>query len=132
MSRLKREQQQDYFRSVGAVQNPSQNAHPPQIPPPPPLSIPSTHNNRTLYGPESGLVDHFGFAANGNAYQHGTQDGNGASPIQYQSERSLSRKRSYDQREESSSEEGDSPRRQEDDITPKHKKRQPKVAAAYR
>ena len=42
------------------------------------------------------------------------------------------RKRNFDAREESSSdEEDDSPKRQENDVTPRHKKRQPKVAAAY-
>ncbi|KAL9128685.1 MAG: hypothetical protein Q9217_002678 [Psora testacea] len=129
------EQQPPLYQANGTAKVSQQyghTAHPP--PPPPPIQNPS-HNNTMVQSPDSGGADPYGYVSNsadsGNGhYIYGT-DGQAASPTQYRSDQSLSRKRSYDQRE-SSSEESDSSRRQEDDITPKHKKRQPKVAAAYR
>ena len=56
-------------------------------------------------------------------------DGQASSPTETRSEKSLGRKRP---RDSSSDEEDTLRRRQEDDYTPKLRKRQPKVAAAYR
>lgn len=87
------------------------------------------------------LVNPFGSNTNGVDYSNGNGNGNSngtfspltdgqaPSPIESRSEKVLSRKRHRD----SSSDEEDTPkRRQEDDYTPKLKKRQPKVAEAYR
>lgn len=72
---------------------------------------------------------------------HGDPYGYGASSaekghlppsVKLRSESSANRKRIYDCRDSSSSEDESEGRRQEDDVTPKHKRRQPKVAEAYR
>ena len=70
---------------------------------------------------------------NGNGNVNGVfnppTDRQASSPIELRSENSLSRKRHRD----SSTDEEDTPkRRQQDDYTPNFKKRQPKVADAYR
>ncbi|KAI4209884.1 MAG: hypothetical protein LQ351_007238 [Letrouitia transgressa] len=58
-------------------------------------------------------------------------DGKPMSPTQSRSDKAHGRKRGYSQ--QGSSDEGETPkRRQVDDVTPKLKRRQPKVAAAYR
>lgn len=68
---------------------------------------------------------------NGNGYGRYPADGQSQSPIKIRSERSVGRKREYDNRD--SSDEDETPRRrQADDVTPKLKRRQPKVDAAYR
>lgn len=72
---------------------------------------------------------------NGNGNGHGRYPTDGhthaQSPVKIRSERSVGRKREYDNRD--SSDEDDTPRRrQADDVTPKLKRRQPKVDAAYR
>ena len=68
---------------------------------------------------------------NGNGYGRSANEGNSISPTKLRSERSNGRKREYDNRE--SSDESETPgRRQADDVTPKLKRRQPKVAEAYR
>ena len=120
------------FQGNAVAQYSQKQGHSAHLPPPRPPLQTSPHEYRVDQSPDSGVVDQYAYSTNGNSHQPCGNDGQAASPTQYHTERSLSRKRSYDQCEESSSEEGDSPRRQEDDITPKHKKRQPKVAAAYR
>ena len=66
--------------------------------------------------------------ANMNGFVSPSTDGQAPSPMETRSERLHNRKRHRD----SSSDEEDTPkRRQEDDYTPKLKKRQPKVAEAY-
>lgn len=69
---------------------------------------------------------------NGNNRLNYRADGQAPSPIRRRSENSSSRKRSYDHRDSSSDEDESEGRRQEDDITPKYKRSQPKVAEAYR
>ena len=60
-----------------------------------------------------------------------TLDGNSTSPSKLRLDRPISRKREYDHGD--SSDESETPgRRQADDVTPKLKRRQPKVAEAYR
>ena len=68
----------------------------------------------------------------GNSYGRHPMDGHAISPTKIRSERSSNgRKREYDSRD--SSDENETPsRRQVDDVTPKLKRRQPKVAEAYR
>lgn len=67
----------------------------------------------------------------GTTHNRYTLDGHSTSPSKIRSDRSNTRKREYDQRD--SSEESETPgRRQADDVTPKLKRRQPKVAEAYR
>lgn len=64
--------------------------------------------------------------AHGNGHQHAEVDGSVFSPSKARTERSHGRRRE-------SSEESDTPRRRQvDDVTPRHKRRQPKVAPAYR
>ena len=107
--------------------------HPPPPPPPPPFvdgvdgSPPSA---------ESGNVHPYSYstngAENGNGYFTQSIDGQVPSPIETRADKSSKRKRSYTRRDSSSNEEDTPARRQEDDVTPKLKRRQPKVAAAYR
>lgn len=60
-----------------------------------------------------------------------TADGQPLTPSKVRSERLNGRKREYDSRD--SSDESETPRRRQvDDVTPKLKRRQPKVDAAYR
>ena len=82
-------------------------------------------------------VKPFGYSTNGADHSNGNSngffspstDGQAPSPMEVRSEKSHNRKRHRD----SSSDEEDTPkRRQEDDYTLKLKKRQPKVAEAYR
>lgn len=111
-------------------------------PPPPPLPFrQQSYPDGTVGSPLSaGLasVDPFGYNTNGIDHSNSNSNGNGVfspatdgqapSPIELRSEKSLSRKRHRD----SSFDEEDTPkRRQEDDYTPKLKKRQPRVAEAY-
>ena len=65
--------------------------------------------------------------------EHGryTSNAHATSPPMFRSEKSNPRKREFDNRESSEEPEKER-RRQADDITPKHKRRQPKVAEAYR
>ncbi|CAD6563959.1 MAG: hypothetical protein ASARMPRED_002588 [Alectoria sarmentosa] len=112
-------------------------------PPPPPMQLrQQSYPDGTSGSPLSaGLAsaNPFGSNTNGADYSNGNGNSNGTfspltdgqppSPIESRSEKVLSRKRHRD----SSSDEEDTPkRRQEDDYTPKLKKRQPKVAEAYR
>ncbi|MCJ1280712.1 hypothetical protein MMC26_000029 [Xylographa opegraphella] len=73
------------------------------------------HENYSIRGPDS--VDNY----------HQPE-----SPVKLKSERSYARKRSRDQKDEDSDDEQSKERRrQHDDVTPKLKRRQPKVAEAY-
>lgn len=78
------------------------------------------HNNGNGNGNDNG---------NGNGFFGPPTDGQAPSPIESRSEKSHSRKR---HRDSSSGGEENPKRRQEDDYKPKLKKRQPKVAEAYR
>ena len=90
-----------------------------------PLSAGTADNNPSGYSTNG--VDHSN--GNSNGFFSPSTDGQAPSPIETRSEKSHSRKRYRD----SPSDEEDTPkRRQEDDYTPKLKKRQPKVAEAYR
>ena len=68
---------------------------------------------------------------NGTSYSRPSVDGLSSSSTQPRPERSIGRKRDYDHRD-SSDESENCGRRQIDDVTPKLKRRQPKVAEAYR
>ena len=59
-------------------------------------------------------------------------DGASKPLLKLHSEKSYDRKREFDDRDSSDDEKGNERRRQADDVTPKLKRRQPKVAAAYR
>ena len=114
----------------------SQNfEHPPR---PAPLAqkhpFPDSVSIRPLSA-EQNLGNHPLFAdpisANGTTYNKQSIVEHYSSPIKAHSERLNGRKREYDHRD--SSDEGEAPgRRQVDDFTPKLKRRQPKVAEAYR
>jgi len=84
----------------------------------------------------TGYVNAQNYNANGADYTNGHSDygadGQIQSPVGSRSEKSMSRKRSFARRDSPSDEEDTPARRQQDDITPKLKKRQPKVAEAYR
>ena len=110
------------------------------IPPPPPISLrkSSTYDGNNESSPSSG-------SSHGHANGHAKQnieiengcrrysvDGHPVSPIKLRSERVNVRKRDYDHRDSSEDERENERRRQEDDYTPKLKRRQPKVAEAYR
>lgn len=92
-----------------------------------PLSAGLAHINPFDYNANG--VNHGDGNGNGNGFFNPPAGGQVPSPIESRSEKSLSHKRHRD----STSDEEDTPkRRQEDDYTPKLKKRQPKVAEAYR
>lgn len=99
---------------------------PPPPPPPPEDRRPQAESG----SPPSAGFDHFGYnvnTENGPGYfEHHTDPY--ATFNRSRSDYSGNRKRNY----ESSSDESDTPKRQEDDVTPKLKRRQPKVAEAYR
>lgn len=110
------------------------------IPPPPPphLRKSSTYDGNYESPPSSGSSHGH---ANGhtvqrteteNGYRRYSADGQSVSPIKLRSERVNVRKREYDHRDSSEDERENERRRQEDDYTPKLKRRQPKVAEAYR
>lgn len=102
------------------VSNPQIFGH---LPPPP---APLRHHSGTSIGAPSGIN-----LENGNSHIRYTADGHPATPSKTKLERSNGRKREYDSRD--SSDESETPRRrQADDVTPKLKRRQPKVDAAYR
>ena len=114
-------------------------------PPPPPISLrrqsypDGTHSSPVSaglaysnpFGENTNGVDHSNGHSinNSNGFFTPPTDRQASSPIELRSEKSLNRKRYRD----SSSDEEDAPkRRQEDDYTPNFKRRQPKVAEAYR
>ena len=81
-----------------------------------PSSNKKRNENRIIHGPDS--TDGY----------HQSQ-----SPVKLKSERSYDRKRSRDQKDDDDyDEQNKERRRQHDDVTPKLKRRQPKVAEAYR
>lgn len=93
---------------------------------PPPSPAPLRHNSGTSNGAPSDIS-----LENGNSHIRYAADGHPATPNKIKLERSNGRKREYDSRD--SSDESETPRRrQADDVTPKLKRRQPKVDAAYR
>lgn len=110
-----------------------------QPPPPPPLP---KRKSSTLDGAQDSPISpgslhvHNGFAAYNpdqvNTYSGFAADGKLYSPVKIRSERVVVRKREYDTRDSSDDEQGKERKRQIDDVTPKLKRRQPKVAAAYR
>ena len=69
---------------------------------------------------------------NGASYHQYPPDDYVTSPVRLRTERSYSHKREYGNREESPDEDETIRRRQADDVTPKRKRRQPKVADAYK
>ena len=115
--------------------------HLPPPPPPPPARRPSVYDGPigSPLSPESIHVN-----AGGSRPDSHMQNGNGASyhqyppddyntaPVRLRTERSYSHKREYGNREESPDEDETIRRRQADDVTPKRKRRQPKVADAYK
>lgn len=111
---------------------------PPPPPPPPPLwqaSIPNGGDG-SASSAVPGWSNGHAFATNGfdcgnENYNNGTE-GEVLSPNELPYDQLNTRKRSYNRRDSSSSEEDIPARRQEDDVTPKLKRHQPKVAAAYR
>ena len=110
-------------------------------PPPPPMRKPSTFdgNQKSPISPGWNQVYRNGYTANGADHTNGAENGsvkympNGKqySPIKLRSERVYDRKRNFESRDSSDDEQGNERRRQVDDVTPKLKRRQPKVAAAY-
>lgn len=98
----------------------------PQIFGPPPPPAPLRHHSGTSNGAPSDIN-----LENGNSHVRYAADGHPATSNKIKLERSNGRKREYDSRD--SSDENETPRRrQADDVTPKLKRRQPKVDAAYR
>lgn len=108
--------------------------------PPPPVPVVQKHSFSEGVGirplsAEQNLGNHPLFAdpvsTNGSGYNRQSMDEHYSSPAKAYPERLNGRKREYDHRD--SSDEGEaSGRRQVDDFTPKLKRRQPKVAEAYR
>ena len=109
----------------------SAQVHCHHIPPPPP-PLESQNSNMDDRSPLSGEIDPYGYGT--NPFDEGPgyfpyQSEHSNSTSRFRSDQPAGRKRNY----ESSSDESDAPpRRQEDDVTPKLKRRQPKVAEAYR
>lgn len=108
---------------------------PPPPPPPPTRKMSSTGISHSpvsagsYQGTHSSFQDHN--LVSGTTNNRHTLDGHSTSPSKIRSDRLNARKREYDQRD--SSEESETHgRRQADDVTPKLKRRQPKVAEAYR
>lgn len=94
--------------------------------PPPPSPATLRHHSDTSNSAPSDIN-----FENGNSYVRYAADGHPATLNKMKLERSNGRKREYDSRD--SSDESETPRRrQADDVTPKLKRRQPKVDAAYR
>ncbi len=81
----------------------------------------SIYGRRTSVGQMDAIITNNGYNGNGNSI----------SPKPVRHENGNSRKRSYNQRE-TSEDRNRGPLRQVDDVTPKLKRRQPKVADAYR
>lgn len=106
-------------------------------PPPPPFRQ-TSYSGGADGSPSSAASSHVNahsYSANGVDYNDGntnyaTEEPN-QSPNESRSGRSGSRKRSFARRGSCSDEEDTPARRQEDDVTPKLKRRQPKVAEAY-
>ena len=113
---------------------------PPPPPPPPPMRKASWYDGPSSSPPSAGLParDPFEPDSDDNMQNDDFNVSNGhmadapvVSPVKLRSERAYLRRREST-RDESSEEEDTPGRRQADDVTPKLKRRQPKVAAAYR
>ena len=110
-------------------------------PPPPPKRKSSTFDGtqQSPISPGSNPIYRNGSATNGSDHVNGINNspvkyianGKPYSPIKLRSERMFDRKRTFESRDSSDDEQGNERRRQVDDVTPKLKRRQPKVAAAY-
>ncbi len=107
-------------------------------PPPPPLRKPSFYDGNIgsplSTGSSHGASNGYGNpnSENGNVHQNYLIDAQSASPVKLRAGGSNGRKRDFDNRDDSSDEGETQGRRQVDDVTPKLKRRQPKVAEAYR
>ena len=122
------------------MHGPSERSYPREFEQPPSVSVVHKHSFSESVGirplsAEQNLGNHPLFAdpvpTNGTSYNRHSIVEQYHSPIKIHSERLNGRKREYDHRD--SSDEGEAPgRRQIDDFTPKLKRRQPKVAEAYR
>jgi len=126
-------------RTNGLISYSSGFGFPPPPPPPPPqLQQPSLPEQMDGSPTSAGFGHLNGYAFNangvdhGNGYQNTEPIGEILSPDDPRHQHQTSRKRSHNHRDSSSEEEDAPARRQEDDVTPKLKRRQPKVAAAYR
>lgn len=118
----------------------SERSYPREFERPPPVSVVHKHSFSEGIGirplsAEQNLGNHPLFAdpvsTNGKSYNRQSMVEHYSSPVKVHSERLNGRKREYDHRD--SSDEDEAPgRRQVDDFTPKLKRRQPKVAEAYR
>ena len=111
---------------------------PPPPPPPPPHQLPSLSEGMEASPISTDLGDlnshavHANGLDSGNGYHITGPDGEVFSPDQPRYEDARGHKRSHNRRDSFSDEDDAPARRQEDDVTPKFKRRQPKVAAAYR
>ena len=108
----------------------SPHSQPPPPPPPPIRDVKWPHGqNEGPADTNTGIPNWSGAEngqANGNSHRHESGEESVVSPSKGRIERSQGRKREP-------SEESDTPRRrQADDFIPRHKRRQPKVAEAYR
>ncbi|KAI9724009.1 MAG: hypothetical protein M1812_000727 [Candelaria pacifica] len=106
-------------------------SHPPPRPPPPmeksfDYASPLVSEPGSIYGRRASLGQMDAVGTNNTFYGNG----NSMSPKPSRYENGNSRKRSYNQRDHSE-DRGREPLRQVDDVTPKLKRRQPKVADAY-
>ena len=131
------EQQQEMHDNRPSSYSPGFGFLPP--PPPPPPVDHSPWPERTDGSPRSYSLDHANGSAfdtngtnNGNGYYNSGPDGEVISPNESRRGNLASRKRSHHHRDSISDDDDAPARRQEDDVTPKLKRRQPKVAAAYR
>lgn len=126
--------------SNGYAQHPQNPQHHALPPPPPPAfhqhayGQPPSSDGEHRSPPAAG-VNPFGYRPNNTENECGAHryQTDNLSPYypQMRPESAGTRKRGYDERS-SSEESEEAARRQEDDITPKLKRRQPKVAEAYR
>ncbi|KAL6719291.1 hypothetical protein ACLMJK_003530 [Lecanora helva] len=132
------QQRHDVGINAASVSYSPQSRLPLPPPPPPPPYQHSPWPEQDSGSPGSigrGHADGFAFESNGTAYGNGHHntglDGGAISPNESRYHESTARKRSYTRRDSSSDEEDTRARRQEDDFTPKLKRRQPQVNAAY-
>lgn len=110
-----------------------------RLPPPPPLPMWQQPLLEGVNGSPSispTFTNGHNFNSNGAEPQHSYYTNGADAVVAFTNEaifeQSSTRKRSFNRRDSSSSEEDVPARRQEDDVTPKFKRHQPKVAAAYR
>ena len=131
------EQQRD-IRNNGLQSYSPGLGFPPPPPPPPPVDH-SSWQEQTDGSPMSNSLYHANSYAfntngtnNGNGHYNSGPDGEVISPDESRGGNLANRKRSHHHRGSFSDDDDAPARRQEDDVTPKFKRRQPKVAAAYR